>query len=230
MPSDSTTRAWLKNAADEVKLAFCREQLSSAVLGDVMDVMGLQQQFLPPEVRSLEPTMVVAGRAMPVVLEQVHGIPSEPFGRLTEALDQLRQGEVYLAAAAGLPCASWGEILTATAIGRGAAGAVIDGFHRDTVGVLRQQWPVFSRGAYGQDAGARSVVVDFRVRVTIGSVHVSPGDLVFGDVDGVAIVPRDVEDEVLHRATMKRSTEGKVLDEIASGLSSGAAFERYGVL
>lgn len=99
--------------------------------------------------------MVGGGRAMPVVLEQVHGIPSEPFGRLTEALDQLRQGEVYLAAAAGLPCASWGEILTATAIGRGAAGAVIDGFHRDTVGVLRQQWPVFSRGAYGQDAGRR---------------------------------------------------------------------------
>ena len=66
--------------------------------------------------------------------------------------------------------------------------------------------------------------------MSLGGVRVEPGDLVFGDVDGVLVVPRNVENEVMHRAAVKRSTEAKVMDEIASGASSGAAFERYGVL
>ena len=103
MSLDTVSRHWLEQASDDAKLALCRTQLSSAVLGDVLDAMGLQHQFLPPEIRALEPTMVLAGRAMPVALEQVWSIPSKPFGRLTEALDQLRPNDVYLAAAWALP-------------------------------------------------------------------------------------------------------------------------------
>jgi regulator of RNase E activity RraA len=57
-------------------------------------------------------------------------------------------------------CAYWGEILTATARTRGANGAVIDGFHRDTPQVLEQDWPVFSRGRFAQDSGVRTKVID----------------------------------------------------------------------
>jgi regulator of RNase E activity RraA len=174
--------------------------------------------------------MVVVGYAMPVLLMEVRGAQSRPFGRLTDALDALAQDEVYLARAGGLPCASWGEILTATARVRGAAGAVIDGFHRDTTRVLEQDWPVFSRGSYAQDAAVRSYVVDFRVPVGIGQVDVTPGDIVFGDRDGVVVVPRELADEVFERSVQKVTAENTVRQAIEAGMSSTEAFATYGVL
>lgn len=186
--------------------------------------------MLPPEIAPLRPEMVVVGRAMPVLVVAVHGPQARPFGLLTEALDQLASGEVYLAHGGGIPCAAWGEILTVTAKSRGAAGAVLHGYHRDTTKVLAQGWPVFSHGAYAQDSAVRSSVVAYRVPVELGGVSIEPGCLVFGDVDGVVILPRELEDEVLERALEKVSAESRVLESIRAGLSSTAAFERYGVL
>jgi len=77
--------------------------------------------------------------------------------------------------------------------------------------VLEQEWPVFSRGRFAQDAGVRSKVVDFRCPVEIGGVFINPGDLVFGDLDGVVVVPQSVEREVVTRAVEKaRATLGMV--------------------
>ena len=149
---------------------------------------------------------------------------------MTDALDQLQPGEIYLASGGAMNCAAWGEILTATAKQRGAAGAVIDGFHRDTLKVLKQHWPVFSRGAYAQDAGVRSVVEDYRCTIQIDRVVVKPGDLVIGDVDGVVIVPREVEVAAIAGALAKARGEKIVRAEIEAGLSSKAAFEKHGIL
>ena len=127
-------------------------------------------------------------------------------------------------------CAAWGEIMTATAKKRGGAGAVINGYHRDTLKVLEQEWPVFSRGSWAQDAGVRSVVEDFRCTVEIDRVVVKAGDLVIGDVDGVVVVPRSVEADVISGALAKARSEKVVRAEIEAGLSSGAAFEKHGIL
>lgn len=127
-------------------------------------------------------------------------------------------------------CAAWGEILTATARTRGGAGAVLDGFHRDTPRVLEQNWPVFSRGAWAQDAGVRSSVIDYRCPVEIAGVRVHPGDLVFGDMDGVLVVPREVEAEAITRALEKARGEKVVRREIEAGSSSTEAFRKHGIL
>jgi regulator of RNase E activity RraA len=126
--------------------------------------------------------------------------------------------------------ANWGEIMTATARARGALGAVINGYHRDTPRVLEQDWPVFSRGAWARDSAPRMKVADFRCRSQIEGVTVMPGDLVFGDVDGVLIIPRELEAEVLTRALHKARAEKVVRKAIEGGLSSTAAFKKYGVL
>ena len=127
-------------------------------------------------------------------------------------------------------CAAWGEIMTATARTRGGTGAVIDGFHRDTPRVLEQGWPVFSRGSFAQDAGVRSSVIDFRCAVEIGGVLVEPGDLIFGDIDGVAVIPRAIEDKVIELALEKVAAEKIVRREIEDGATSTSVFDRYGVL
>lgn len=215
---------------DHERFALIRSKLYTPVIGDVLDQLDRRHQFLGPGLVPLEPDMVVVGRAMPVLVAPVFGVQERPFGRLTEALDQLIEGEVYVAAAAGIACAAWGEILTATARMRGATGAVIDGFHRDTPQILTQNWPVFSRGAYAQDSSVRSAVLDYRVPVEINGVTVAPGDLIVADRDGVLVVPADVEQEVLERALAKASTENLVLAAILGGLSSTEAFAQYGVL
>ena len=112
----------------------------------------------------------------------------------------------------------------------GATGAVIDGFHRDSRLVLKRGFPIFSRGAYGQDAGTRSTVRDFGVGIEVGLVKIAPGDLVIGDRDGVVIVPAELENEVLERSLEKVATESLVLDDIEEGMTATEAFEQYGVL
>ena len=210
--------------------AVVLEKLYTPVIGDVLDTLGRRHQFLPPQIRGLTPQMKLVGRAVPVLLVDVFGPQRAPFGRLTEALDSLTEGEVYLARNGRTQCAAWGEILTATAKARGAVGAVIDGYHRDTPRVLEQDWPVFSRGSFAQDAGVRSSVIDYRVPVEIEGVLVNPGDLIVGDVDGVVVIPGELEAEVLERALAKAAAENVVRQAIEGGMSSTEAFATYGIL
>ncbi len=216
--------------SDHDLFALCTRELYTPVVGDILDDLGYTHQFLPQLVQPLREEMKLAGRAMPVVMIDVFGKQKKPFGLLTEALDQLQPGEIYLASGGEMRCAYWGEILTATAKKRGAVGAVINGFHRDTPKVLEQNWPVFSRGRFAQDSGVRTQVVDFRCQIEIGQVTVQPGDLVFGDLDGVVIVPKKVEAEVIERALGKARGEKLVRKEIEAGLSSTEAFRKHGIL
>jgi regulator of RNase E activity RraA len=211
-------------------LEILRAQLNTNVVGDILDGLGLYHQFLPAPIRAIGDPSVVVGRAMPVLMIDVFGPQEKPFGLLTEALDQLEPGEVYLATGGLHRCAYWGEILTQVARLRGATGAVIDGYHRDTRGVLVQQWPVFSRGSFGQDSSVRTQVASYRCRVEINGVTIEPGDIIFGDIDGVVIIPQSVEDDVIATALDKVTVERTVLQEIANGLSSTEAFARHGIL
>ena len=216
--------------SDSELFALITRELYTPVVGDILDDLGFTRQFLPQAVQPLREEMKLAGRAMPVVMIDVFGKQKKPFGLLTEALDQLQLGEIYLASGGDMRCAYWGEILTATAKKRGAVGAVINGFHRDTPKVLEQNWPVFSRGRFAQDSAVRTQVADYRCPIEIGRVSVQPDDLVFGDLDGVVIVPKKVEAEVIERALAKARGEKLVRKEIEAGMSSTAAFKKYGIL
>jgi regulator of RNase E activity RraA len=215
---------------DAVRAELIRAELYTPVVGDILDALGRYHQILPPTTQPLRETMKVVGRAMPVLMIDVHGPQKKPFGLLTEALDDLRPGEVYVAAGGTMRCAYWGELLTAAARTRGAAGAVIDGYHRDTPQVLAQDWPVFSRGRFCQDSAVRTQVADYRCALEIDGVWIEPGDLVFGDLDGVVIVPRALEDEVLARALEKARGEKIVRRAIESGMSATEAFAKFGIL
>jgi regulator of RNase E activity RraA len=202
-------------------------------VGDILDEMGLLQQFLPRAIRPLRDDMVVAGRAMTVLEEDINiGEPSgRPFGRMLEALDDLKPNEVYLATGGSPAYAMWGELMSTRAKVLGAAGAVVNGCSRDTRGILDLNFPTFSLGPYAQDQRPRGRVADFRIPVELGQVHVNPGDIVFGDVDGVLVVPRPAETEALTRALEKVQKENLVRTAIErDGLSTVAAFAKYGVM
>ena len=210
--------------------ALMKEKLYTPVVGDVLDGMGYCHQFLPQEIRPLKEEMKLAGKAMTVLMIDVFGEQKKPFGLLTEALDQLEENEIYLATGGTKRCAYWGELLTATARTRGAVGAVVNGWHRDTPQVLSQNWPVFSTGCYAQDSSVRTQVVDFRCPIEVGQVTIHDGDLLFGDVDGVLAIPKEVAEEVLEKALEKAAGEKKVRKAIEGGMTATEAFRVFGIL
>lgn len=217
-----------KNANE--MLETIKRELYTPVVGDILDTLGLYHQFLPQAVRPLDNNMKVAGFAMPVLMIDVYGDQEKPFGLLTEALDDLQENEVYIANGGTMRCAYWGELLTATARTRKAVGAVVNGWHRDTPQVLEQNWPVFSRGCYAQDSSVRTQVVNYRCPIELGDVWINPGDLVFGDIDGVLIIPKEHIDYVIEKALEKARGEKEVRHAIENGMTATAAFAKFGIL
>ena len=215
---------------EDEMFALMREKLYTPVIGDILDQNGFVHQFLPPDIRPLSGNMKIAGKAMTVLMIDVYGEQNKPFGYLTEALDQLEKNEINLATGGTKRCAYWGELLTATAKKRGAAGAVLNGWHRDTPQVLEQNWPVFSCGCYAQDSSVRTQVVQYRCQIEIGQVTVQDGDIVFGDIDGVVIIPKEIAEEVITKALEKAAGEKQVRKAIENGMSATEAFSTFGIL
>ncbi|MCY4466263.1 MAG: RraA family protein [Chloroflexi bacterium] len=218
---------------------LARRELFTAVVGDVMDKLGLLHQFLPPQIRPLRSDMVLIGRAMPVLEADVYQergsadnnpLMDKPFGLMLEALDDLKKDEVYICSGASRRYALWGELMTTRALHLGAAGAVVDGYLRDTHGVLAQGFPAFAYGSYAQDQGPRGKVLDFRLPIEVGGLRIEPGDIVFGDVDGVLIVPQTAEREVFVAALEKARGEQLVRKAIEGGMSAVQAFKTYGIM
>ncbi len=212
-------------------------ELFTAVVGDVMDEAGLVRQFLPPSIQPLHEDMVVVGRAMPVLEADITGMTIRsgdgqgPFGLMFEAVDDLTANEVYICTGASPTYALWGELMSTRAMKLGAAGAVLDGFSRDTRGILELHFPTFCAGRYAQDQRVRGRVVDFRCTLTFSNgAVVSPGDIVYGDLDGVVIVPRDAETDVINLALEKARGENRVREAIEGGTSAREAFNRFGIM
>jgi 4-hydroxy-4-methyl-2-oxoglutarate aldolase len=222
---------------DNALFGTIRERLFTAVIGDVMDRHGLTRQFLPPEIRTLDPDGVLAGRAMPVLEADCcgdaigHSGAADPFGLMLRALDDLRPGEVYVAVGASPRYALWGGLMSTRAQSLGAHGAVMDGFHRDTREIRKLGFPVFSHGAYAQDQRLRGRVIDFRCTVEFrNGVRVAPGDVIVGDIDGVLVIPREHVQDVVRRSVEKVAGEEEVRRAILRGERTEAAFARTGIM
>lgn len=220
----------MENRSETELFQVMREKLYTPVVGDILDAKGYQHQFLPQNIRPLREEMKIAGKAMTVLMIDVFGEQEKPFGRLCECLDQIQPNEIYVATGGTKRCAYWGELLTATAKTRGGSGAVVDGWHRDTPQVLEQNWPVFSAGCYAQDSSVRTQVVDFRCQIEIGQVTIRDGDYIFGDVDGVLVIPGEIAAEVVEEALEKASREKGLRKAVEGGMSVTEAFARFGVL
>lgn len=164
-----------------------------------MDKLGLQHQFLPPQIRPLRQDLVLVGRAMTVLsvdvfAEELIGsanpLMQEPFGLMLDALDDLKTNEVHLSTGSSPRNALWGEMMSIRAQQLGAAGAILNGYVRDTKRLIELGFPTFSFGSYVQDSRPRCKVVDFRIPIELGCAEVRSGDVLFGDADGVCVVPK----------------------------------------
>lgn len=229
----------MKKRDDAETFRILKQELFTAVIGDVLDTMGCRRQFLPAGIAPLAAGMRLAGRAMPVLEADIFDdgtdasrgpLARKPFGLMLEALDDLKPGEVYVASGSSFNYALWGGLMSTRATHLKAAGAVLNGYVRDADEIERLGFPAFCRGVYAQDQGVRGKVIDFRSAIEIEGVRIAPGDLLFGDREGVLVIPRAAEEEAISRALEKSRTENKVADAIRAGMSACEALATFGVM
>lgn len=225
--------------SDEQLFEIAKKELFTALVGDALDKLGLFHQFLSPNIKPLNASMTVIGRAMPVLEADVFGealegtnnpLMKKPFGLMFQALDDLKPYEVYICSGASYRYALWGGLMSTRAMKLKAAGAVVDGYSRDTNEILTLNFPTFSAGTYAQDQGPRGKVIDYRIPIAFNGIRVKPGDIVFGDRDGVVIVPKEAEEAAFSGAIEKARGEKRVKKALEAGMSATAAFEKFGIM
>jgi 4-hydroxy-4-methyl-2-oxoglutarate aldolase len=209
-------------------------RLNAAVLSDVLDSLGLMQQAMRPFMRPLDDALQLIGRArtglyMPVYQ---HIAGENPYEVEIALVDDLKPHEVVVLACHGPTnrIAPWGELLSTAAQVRGATGCVTDGLVRDVKQIREMKFPVFHGGIGPLDTKGRARMVERDVPVECAGAAVRPGDIVFGDVDGVVVIPREREDEVIRLALEKVSGENQSRDALRRGEMLGDVFRRLGIL
>ena len=218
-----------------------REHLYSAVVCDALDQVGLHHQSprvaLPLQTASQMQggasagSGLLVGRCKTTLWADMYHKDPRPYELELHAVDACESDDVLIAAAGGsMRSGIWGELLTTAARNRGCVGAIIDGAVRDVDKIASMGFPVFAKGRCLYDSLDRQRVIDVDVPVEIDGVLFAPGDLVFADTDGVVVVPKRVEVEVLKLAFAKVQGENNVRDAIRSGMGAQAAFKKFGIL
>jgi regulator of RNase E activity RraA len=218
---------------DEQVIASAREKLYAAVLSDVLDEQGYRHQVLPPHIRPLDDGLVLAGRARTGLYRDVYHVPEEgnPYALEIALIDDLKPGEVaVLACGASGRIAPWGELLTTASLARGGVGCLTDGLVRDVKAIRALRFPVFHGGIGPLDSKGRGEVCAIDVPIECGGVVVHPGDLVFGDADGVLVVPQPIVGQTLKLALAKVEGEDRTRDELRAGALLADVFAKYGIL
>ncbi len=209
--------------------------LNAAVLSDTLDSLGLMQQAMRPFMRPLDETLQLIGRARTGLYMPVYAPPApgeNPYEVEIALVDDLAPGDVVVLACDGPTerIAPWGELLSTASVARGATGCVTDGLVRDVKQIREMRFPVFCGGIGPLDTQGRARMVECDVPVMCAGVTVRRGDLVFGDVDGVVVIPQEVEHEVVRRALEKVSGENQSREALQRGEKLGDVFRRLGIL
>jgi 4-hydroxy-4-methyl-2-oxoglutarate aldolase len=211
---------------------YLEERAYAALFSDILDGMGYRSQAVSPEaaIRPLKETFVSAGRAV-TLLNAPDTKEEDPYDLAIKCIDAIQPGSVMVATGSErLRTGIMGE-LTATALrARGCRGAIVNGYTRDSRKLIGMGYPTFAWGSSPIDTPGRSRAVETNIPVVIGGVTITPGDLMFADMDGIVVVPRSVEKEVIDRVLERLSTENKVRRELAEGRTMAEVWSRYHVL
>lgn len=218
---------------DTARLAWIRDHLYVPAVCDILDDLGRRSQAMHQRLRPLATDhCVIVGRARTFRwMETDYVVEDDPYGLEIDAMDSLKPGDVAVHSTdPGLTNAPWGELMSTVAQRNGAVGCVCDSMVRDCLQIIKMGFPVFCAGVRPLDSKGRGRVMAYDVPIRCGEVLVRPGELLFADYDGVVVVPRDVEDEVLRLASEKIGKENATRRELLKGRSLRDVFNEFGVL
>lgn len=214
-----------------ITLTMMRERFTSAVVCDALDAAGFPNQSPRIAFRQLTVPGVLVGRCKTTLWADMAHVDPKPYELELKAVDTCQPDDVLIASAGGsMRSGIWGELLSTAARNAGCVGAIVDGAVRDVRQMAAMGFPVYALGTIIYDSKDRQRVIDIDVPVEIDGVAFHPGDLVIADMDGVVVVPRAVEADVVRAAWAKVNAENEVRDAIKAGMPATEAFDKYGVL
>ena len=214
----------------DVDLDRLAELTYSAVFSDVCDRLGHRNQTTEPGIVPLAGKGVVIGWARTAWSRPVEQPPARHYGAEIDFLDSLRPGDVAIVNCAERPAAAWGELFSTASVGRGARGAIIDGYIRDREKIMALGFPVLGRGCRPTDSLGRVSTQAVDIDIEVGGVKVSTGDLVVADMDGVTIVPRAIAEKAVDLAIEKAGLENGARDLLLAGGKMADLWEKFRVL
>ena len=186
-------------------------RLYTGVVADILDTKGIRAHSLPESIRPMKDGMKVAGPAFTCMGVQTGNIRSDDTPMLIRMLEAVPPHSVVVLSASGDRSSShWGEIMTLAAKQRGSTGAVVDGGLRDAPFILRLNFPVFAGFCLPASSISRWELKEFQGVIKVGEVSVNPGDYVMGDMDGIVVIPRAVQEDVLMEAERAVRREQKM--------------------
>jgi len=210
-----------------------RDKLFTSIISDALDSAGFRNQAMSSKIRPLDDALILVGRARTASFMEVwhHEEGTNPYELEIKLVESLLPFEIPIFACSNSArIGPWGELLSTAAQARGAAGAVMDGCTRDVRAIRAMKFPVFHGGIAPLDSKGRARIMALDIPIVCAGVHVMPGDLVVGDVDGLVVVPQTVEDQVLKIAFKKVTGESNTLKDLQRGDKLADVFARYGIL
>lgn len=204
------------------------EKLYTGAINDVMRELTLLDQNLPNDIMPLRDHMTVCGEAFTVKSAPNVMIEGEMTFRAQMLDDFKPEGVVVWDTSADVEASLWGGVMTATAKTKGIRGAVIAGGIRDTKQILEQDFPVFYRYRTSNGSLGRCMITHYQVPIKVGKVTVRPGDIIFGDIDGVLCIPREIACDVLERAEGIEKNETDIFSWVRQGDTISEIIEKGG--
>jgi regulator of RNase E activity RraA len=213
--------------AEEVSRRY--RTLYTAAVSDVLDSLGLRSQTLPHYIAPLTLDMVVAGPAFTCQGYPARDTASDDSHMRIRMVDTIKPGTVSVWATGGhLDSGHWGEIMSNAARERDCRGVVVDGGLRDTRFVVRMGFPVFCRFRSPAGSIGRWEIREWMVPIRIGQTLIKPDDFVFGDADGVVVIPRELTTEVLLRTEEIVGHENDMRADLARGVTVSEVYRKHG--
>jgi regulator of RNase E activity RraA len=205
--------------------------LYTGAIADILDKRGLRQQVLPRGIAARTGVKRLAGLAFTGLGAPTTSATDDDTETRLRMLDSIRPGTISVWSCGGsVDCAHWGEMMSNAARQRGCEGAVVDGGVRDLDFIGAMEYPVFASFACAASSVGRWNIQAYQVPIRIGETEIAPNDFVFGDVDGVVIVPQALTLEVLTAAESICERERGMREELRRGVSVQEAFAKYGSL
>ena len=216
---------------DKLSTDFLKQHLYSGILCDVMDQMGYHNQAIGRKIKPVKDDTVLFGPAFTSIGTQVYSMPDDPLTAQCKVVDQLGEGEVYVLVTRGeYTCALFGDLFATAVNARKGAGVLLDGLARDIRQIKDMDFPLFYVGTDPKTSKGRCEINECQIPVIIDGVTINPGDLIFGDIDGVAVIPKDIADEVFEKSMDIIEKENEVRTSLQNGLSLFEAYKKNGAI
>lgn len=208
-----------------------KEILYSGIISDVLDGMGYRNQALAGGISPLTDDTVIFGPAFTSIGTTVYSMPENPLVAQCKVVDQLGEDEIYVLVTRGdYNCAVFGELFATAVNARKGAGVLLDGYARDVKALKEMKFPLFYKGRDVRTSKGRCEINECQIPVILDGVTIRPSDYIFGDIDGVIVIPKEVAEEVIRQAAETVEKENEVRTRLLNGSTLQKAYEEIGAI